>query len=180
MYSSYTDVAFHYNAENGKYYVNGFPLQFYHFSGFDSGNQEIMLNLQGKGNPVLFELRQWYIGRQNEEGQNQWFSIPSIYNFYDNGEKISLEERLLMRIRLDVLNFFSDTDPAKVEQEKSYYKWYRAEIQLTSAAGDDKDKIIQSLENQLNACRENLSAIQNSKSWRIARKIHAVSQLFRK
>ena len=46
--------------ENG-ILINGEPLGFYHFSGFDSGDQKTMLRLYGKDSPVLDELRNWYI-----------------------------------------------------------------------------------------------------------------------
>ena len=42
--------------------INGHPLVFYHFSGFDSGDQKIMLERYGFHSPVLFELRDWYLG----------------------------------------------------------------------------------------------------------------------
>ena len=36
--------------------INGHPLVFYHFSGFDSGDQKMMLERYGSHSPVLFEL----------------------------------------------------------------------------------------------------------------------------
>ena len=50
--------------------INGRPLVFYHFSGFDSGAQKIMLDRYGAHSPVLFELRDWYIARCEELGQS--------------------------------------------------------------------------------------------------------------
>ena len=37
--------------------INGKPLVFYHFSGFDNGSQKAMLDRYGYHSPVLFELR---------------------------------------------------------------------------------------------------------------------------
>lgn len=158
--------------QDGRYYVNGVPLKFYHFSGFDSGNQEIMLNLQGKGNPNLFELRAWYIKRQDEEGQQSWFSLPSIYNFYDNGEKIKTEERLLMRKRLDLMEYFRNTNPSIIEQEKSYYKWYRHEVGESNREDDyclEYKKKIEELERHLHD-------IQTSRAWKIAKRLHIIAK----
>lgn len=87
-----------------------------------------MLNLHSKGNPVLYELRDWYIERQNQEGQQNCYKYPSIYDYYDNGERITKEEREVLRKRMDVLDYFAHENPYIVEQNKSYYYWYRAEI----------------------------------------------------
>lgn len=117
--------------QNDLYYVNGSKLKFYHFSGFDSGAQKIMLDLYGKDNPYLYELRQWYIEQQEIEGQ-QIYGIGtrmSKYNYYDNGELVPKEARTLMRTRQDLLVYFAETNPYQVEQEKSYYYWYQNEMQ---------------------------------------------------
>lgn len=118
--------------ENGNYYVNGSKLKFYHFSGFDSGAQKIMLDLYAKDNPYLYELRDWYIGRQDAEEQKKYGNGygKSRYNFYDNGEIVKKEERQMMRNRMDLLEYFKDVDPYVVEQERSYYLWYQHEMTL--------------------------------------------------
>lgn len=189
--------------ENDTYLVNGVPLKFYHFSGFDSGAQEVMLNLYAKNNPVLFELREWYIKRQDEEEQEKYGSLPSIYNFYDNGEKITKEERVVLRKRKDVYNFFKDTNPHVVEQEKSYYKWYKIEVLdrpeidvFTGELYPEKKRIIElenEIENQaidsnakiailkeeIKRYEHELQCIYNSRSWELAMKIKKVRNYFR-
>ena len=146
---------------NGKYYTNGYQLQFYHFSGFDSGAQETMLKLYAKDSPILFELREWYIKRLAEEEQDKYSVYPCIYNFYDNKEEIKRSERLLMRNRLDVMNYFKDIDPRVVNQKKSYYAWYRAEM-----GASDSDPVSSECE-----ARIELNQIYASRSWKLVMKI---------
>ena len=52
-------------------------------------------------------------------------------------EKITKEERTLIHKRLDVLEYFKDTNPYVVNQEKSYYKWYRSEVDTTPEEGNN-------------------------------------------
>ena len=122
--------------DNGIYYVNGSKLKFYHFSGFDSGAQKIMLDLYADHNPYLYELRDWYIKRQDEEEQKKYGNGygKSQYNYYDNGEAVKKEERIMMRSRMDLLEYFKDVDPYKVDQERSYYYWYKNEMSLEEKA----------------------------------------------
>ena len=106
--------------------INGVPMVFYHFSGFDSGGQKIMLERYGTHSPVLFDLREWYIARCEELGQSILGQIDCIYNRFSNGEPITAEHRLLYRRREDLIRAFPDpfdtTDPAR-----SYLHWYLAD-----------------------------------------------------
>ena len=106
--------------------INGIPLVFYHFSGFDSGGQKIMLERYGTHSPVLFDLREWYIARCEELGQSTLGQIDCVYNRFSNGEPITTEHRLLYRRREDLIRAFPDpfdtTDPAR-----SYFHWYLAD-----------------------------------------------------
>jgi hypothetical protein len=104
--------------------INGKPLVFYHFSGFDSGAQEIMLTRHGSHSPVLFELRDYYIARCEELGQSSLEKIDCIYNSFSNGERITSAHRLLYRRRPDVLRYFPEPFDA-TEPGRSYFHWYQ-------------------------------------------------------
>jgi hypothetical protein len=103
--------------------INQRPLAFYHFSGFDSGDQKAMLERYGAHSPVLFELRRWYIARCEELGQGSLGTLPSVYSLFSNGRPITERHRLLYRRREDLLRTFPDPfdthDPGQ-----SYYHWY--------------------------------------------------------
>ena len=65
--------------------INGNPLVFYHFSGFDSGDQKVMLDRYGSESPVLYELRDWYLARCEELGQSHLGNLDCVYNSFSNG-----------------------------------------------------------------------------------------------
>lgn len=150
----------------GKYLVNGRPLKFYHFSGFDSGSQAMMLDRYSDGNLALYELRKWYIDRQEQEEQKIYEKYPSKYNYYDNGERIKPEERILLRNRLDVTDYFKDTDPYVTAQNKSYYFWYRDK---SNHAKTDKD-LLEESKAQSEQLKKQLAKIYQSKiGWLVKR-----------
>jgi len=103
--------------------INGEPLGFYHFSGFDSGDQEVMLNKYGKDSPVLFELRDWYIAACEEQGQSQLGRLPYKYATFDDGTPISRYQRLLYRQRLDLRQAFPDPFATGISGG-GYKSWY--------------------------------------------------------
>ena len=104
--------------------INGRPLVFYHFSGFDSGAQKVMLDRYGYHSPVLFDLRDWYIARCEELGQSTLSKIDCVYNSFSNGERITSAQRLLYRRRPDLMPRFP-TRLTRVIRRRSYLHWYR-------------------------------------------------------
>lgn len=153
--------------EEGHYFVNGSPLKFYHFSGFDSGSQATMLERYSGGNEALYELRMWYIERQKQEEQERYENYPSKFNFYDNGEVITKDERIMFRNRLDILNYFGNTNPYVTQQERSYYYWYRDKNNHLKKP----EEIIKELEIELAETNNALNKIYSSKIGWLIKKI---------
>lgn len=112
--------------------INGEPLGFYHFSGFDSGAQEVMLNKYGSDSPVLYELREWYIRSCEERGQGVLGTLPSKFAHYDDGSVISKAERLLYRSRIDLQRAFPD--PFGTGNGGGYRQWYADNVPASSIA----------------------------------------------
>ncbi|MFZ7111361.1 MAG: hypothetical protein ACOWYE_06735, partial [Desulfatiglandales bacterium] len=113
--------------------IEGSPIKFYHFSGFDSGDQKVMLRKYADKNSPLFDLRKWYIQEMRKEGQREFGDLPCVYSFYSNGEKITDTERKVYRSRQDLIAAFPD--PALVTEDKHcYYWWFRAEFKDPEAA----------------------------------------------
>lgn len=112
--------------------VNGRPLIFYHFSGFDSGAQEIMLNKYGKESPVLKDFRAWYIEECRLLGQDQIGALPWTYSKFDNGQPITNAHRRLYRNRQDLQAAFPD--PFAAQGAQSYFHWYANSNERMGAA----------------------------------------------
>lgn len=150
----------------GNYLVNGQKLLFYHFSGFDSGNQKSMLDKYGNGNDVLYELRNWYINHMETEGQQRFGRMPSVYNYYTDGTLIKKEERLLLRERQDLQAYFASTNPFDNTnagiQCKQYLAWYKANSELEGNTYEVPFTQYQDLRNRYDE-------ILSSKCWKITK-----------
>jgi hypothetical protein len=113
--------------------VEGKPLAFFHFSGLDSGAQEVMLDRYGSHSPVLLELRRWYLEECERCGQVQYGERPCIYTRYSDGTPIPMTHRLLYRKRGDLQAAFPD--PFRVDDSgRSYLNWYRTHVDGLAAA----------------------------------------------
>lgn len=155
--------------------VNGLPLSFYHFSGFDSGAQATMLGIYGSDSPVLLDLRRWYVEQCEAQGQSRLGKLECVYSSFDNGETVTRMQRVLYREREDLQRAFPnpyDTHDAG----RSYYHWFernaQAEIdsgRLPSAASNDR----------LAAAERELALIRRSRSWKLARFITRLANVVR-
>jgi lipopolysaccharide biosynthesis glycosyltransferase len=86
--------------KNGNdYIVNGDPLRFIHYSGYDSGTVRWAIEkwLSNKENNPFVDLYHDYERALMENGQNQWGKTPWSYDYYVSGEKISKPVRDIFR-----------------------------------------------------------------------------------
>jgi hypothetical protein len=98
--------------------VDGNPIGFYHFTGFDSGAHDIALNKGvGPDNPLWDLVKQYKKDIQEGKGAG-W-----AYDHFSNGERISDEHRRLYRDKQDMQRKFPD--PFDVDNSQSYYAWFR-------------------------------------------------------
>ena len=154
--------------------INGQPLVFYHFSGFDSGAQETMLGVYGKESPQLTILRRWYIAECEREGQSTLGKLPCIYGRYDNGESIQKMHRLLYRDRQDVQRAFPDPFSTK-DINRSYLDWYKANVQ-SEPQGLQSHSVVN---NRLSELQRELDAIKRSRSWQWAQRFSSWARVLR-
>ena len=104
--------------------INDEPLGFYHFSGFDSGDQATMLEVYGGDSPVLQDLRNWYIGECESKGQSGLGTVGCRYDFFSTGERIEPGYRVLYRQREDLQRSYPN--PYLVAGPHCYKAWYDA------------------------------------------------------
>ena len=146
--------------------VNGQPLGFYHFSGFDSGAQATMLDLYGQHSPVLSELRQWYIQRCEEEGQALWGPRACVYQHFSNGQAITRKHRVLYRERPDLQAAFPQPFDAS-DPSRSYCHWFEAHgaSEWAMATAEPVLRV------RLAEAERQLALMQRSRAWRWAQRL---------
>lgn len=154
--------------------INGQPLVFYHFSGFDSGAQEAMLGLYGKDSPELTALRNWYISECAREGQERLGRLTCAYSRYENGEPIAKRHRLLYRDRLDLQRAFPDPFSTH-DINRSYFHWYKVNVDAAVEPVQTESVV----NDRLTELQRELDAIKRSRSWRWARRLSSWARALR-
>jgi hypothetical protein len=109
--------------------VNGLPLVFHHFTGYDSGAHHLMLQKYGKEMPAATELSQWYEASCQHFAQSDLAAVKWKYHCYDTGETILPHHRKLYRSRDDLQEAFAH--PFSTQPEGRYRTslaaWLKAE-----------------------------------------------------
>jgi hypothetical protein len=106
------------------YTVNGEPLGFYHFTGFDSGAHKQMAFKNASDSPAVFDLIRWY-ERQTENDDDPLSQLPWGFANFDDGSKIPKGARTLYRERLDLRRAFPD--PYATATLKNFKQWFSQE-----------------------------------------------------
>jgi len=106
--------------DQGEFRVDGQPLGFYHFTGFDSGAHRIMAAKNGKNNPVLEQVICWYEKQLSLHNQGSSTLPAWAYATFSNGEPILKEQRILYRFRVDLQKAFPNPYDAD-----GYQKWWQ-------------------------------------------------------
>jgi GT2 family glycosyltransferase len=105
--------------ESGEYSIDGKPLGFYHFTGFDSGAHRIMAAKNGKSNLALSRLIDWYQNTINCENENADKQVPWAFGCFSDGTPIAPEKRIVYRDRKDLQTAF----PNPFDSE-TYLAWW--------------------------------------------------------
>jgi hypothetical protein len=107
--------------EQGQYLMDGVPLGFYHFTGFDSGAHKIMAIKNAGGNEAVHGLVKWYEESTRDLARDPLSQVPWAFGSYTNGVAINKVHRFVYRQRVDLQRAYPDPFDASVE--RSLYNW---------------------------------------------------------
>ena len=107
------------HGDDENYIVDGQPLGFYHFTGFDSGAHRTMAAKNGGNNPAIKRLVDWYATETKMINGDPLNDIPWAYSRFSSGEVITRAQRIIYRERVDLQNAFPNPfDPT------SFLRWW--------------------------------------------------------
>jgi hypothetical protein len=88
--------------------VDGAPLGFYHFTGFDSGAHRVMATKNAPGNASVQALVDWYQEETRLDGDDPLSKVAWAFGRYSDGTAIPTAHRRLYRVRPDLQHCFED------------------------------------------------------------------------
>lgn len=137
--------------EENTYYVNGQPLRFFHYSGFDSGANEAMINkyVPNLKDPI-YSIRDIYVKEMNELGQADLGKLLWTYDYFNSGEKIERISRIIYRDIPEL--YYKYENPFKLNNDE--FKEHE-----TSSS--------EVISQQINELKRELEEIKNSKGWKL-------------
>jgi FkbM family methyltransferase len=119
------------NFETG-FTVNGEPLGFYHFTGFDSGAHKIMATKYAPGNLAVESLIRWYEQANQGDRGGSTRSVSWAYARFENGEPITKVHRSIYRMRKDLRK----RTPTRLSRERI--------ATMTGSVGEQRPNILNS------------------------------------
>lgn len=105
--------------QNG-FRVDGEPLGFYHFTGFDSGAHRVMADKYATASPSVWSLIEWYAQEARFDESEPVSKLPWKYGAYSDGSRIPLEHRRLYRARPDLQDAYPDPFEAAPRSLKTW------------------------------------------------------------
>jgi hypothetical protein len=94
--------------KKGMYLIDGKPLRFFHFSGYDSGQGMMEIKRYVEEDHVLHTLWDWYDQQLLTDGQESLGNVPWRYSFFSSGNRVGPEMNRLYRQRTDLQKAFPD------------------------------------------------------------------------
>lgn len=88
--------------------VDGRPLGFYHFTGFDSGAHSAMAWKNAGDQPAVGELIRWYQAQMAKSERDPLCNVPWAFGCFDDGTPIPKAARVIYRDRHDLQRAFPD------------------------------------------------------------------------
>jgi len=110
--------------DQGQLFVNQtVPLRFFHFSGFDLGTHERMLQKHAPNDPILREMSDWYVAEQARYGQAVLGKRPGKYDYFADGSKIERHWRVLYREQPNIMK--KHPHPY---QDTAFQRWVKQQV----------------------------------------------------
>lgn len=103
--------------------VDGEPLGFYHFTGFDSGAHRIMTGKYCAANAAVGELVGWYEKETGNWRADPLSSRPWAFGQFGDGTKINRAHRLVFRSRPDLQQRYADPFAAATRDDRTFAGW---------------------------------------------------------
>lgn len=105
------------------FHVDGEPLGFYHFTGFDSGAHRIMTGKYCATNAAVGELVGWYEKETGNWRADPLSSRPWAFGQFSDGTKINRAHRLVFRSRPDLQQRYADPFAAATRDDRTFAGW---------------------------------------------------------
>lgn len=106
--------------------VNGEPLGFYHFTGFDSGAHKVMAQKNAGDNKSVQQLIEWYSRATMKDKADPMSSVPWAFAKFSDGTAVAAEHRRTYRERSDLRSAFPN--PFGTEPDgNSYLLWCKTQ-----------------------------------------------------
>lgn len=108
-------------SEDGRYLVNGLPLGFYHFTGFDRGAHRMATLKYQSVNTALTGMLDWY--EANTKQSSAQVAGRWLYGSYSNGQPILDIHRLVYRYSPELQRRFPNPFDCDVNGKSGYFAW---------------------------------------------------------
>ncbi len=161
--------------------VDGKPLGFYHFTGFDSGAHAVMAERNGAGNRTLEQLVVWYQAAIRTTEEDALAAMPWAYGRYDDGTPIEPGHRRVYGLRASLRRTFPDpfatsTERVPVDGPACFAAWVRARgaAEYPQFCGEVADGSA-GLQAENRRLKEEIRRLKGSLSWRLTKPLRAIS-----
>jgi hypothetical protein len=138
--------------ENG-FRVNGEPLGFYHFTGFDNGDHKVMAKKNSSAVSCQMKLVKWYAREIKEINKDPLCQRSWRWNYFNSGAGITKEMRSYYRKNEFLWNRYPN--PFDDSGADNYLLWFKKNIGLVDLNAD------------IHSLRAELNGIYQSRAWQL-------------
>jgi hypothetical protein len=152
-------------------FVDDKPLCFYHFS----SSQNIMIDKYKVLNSVTTSLRKWYQEECEKMGQLELKNKPCFYSFFDNGELITVQQRINYRHDLALQKLFPNPFDTSTNDHQTSYYHHCLQEKLNKENEEknrqkqelEKSQFVDKLKMELEQNRALIEGMESSKFWKL-------------